>query len=168
MTYLVQNAQIVPLYITGTQDLNTTQTSDRVNMENHNHCTIVINTALVAAVLTYSITIFDAATAGNSALLDTVTQYWRKSGSDLSAVGTFTRVTAATPGECISIISEAHTIVVEVDTQDIQQQMLNESLTGYNYLGFTVNDPAAAASSGGNFILSESRYAQDIIASALA
>ncbi len=163
MSFLVQNAQIIPVHnVTPGLDLNTAAlTGDRVNMENHNHCTMVLHTADVAAVVTYTIQEHTAATGGTSANLVQITSYWRKSANtNLDAVGVFARVDQAAAATAVTITGETGIVIIEIDAAQMT--------AGSPFLSVNGSDPALACVFSGFYILSETRYAQDIIVSAIA
>ena len=164
MGSLADSTQIIPVHnVTPGVDLDTAPLSgDRVNMAKFGHCTMILHSADVAAVVTYTIQNHTAATGGTSADIVGIQHYWRKSANtNLDAVGTFTRITND------PILATAKTITGETALL-ILEIRADQMADGSPFLSVNMSDPGVAALFSGFYILSDARHAEDIVASALA
>lgn len=163
--HLAQNAQIIP--ITVPFDVGGgNMTGDWVSMEEFNHCTLIycadIGTATEDPILTI-LQATDNAAAGSKAL--NVTEVYRKEGATaISAVAVFTKVTGQTDNTITSGTGgeNEELVVIEIDADDL------DVAGGFDHVSMTIADPGTA----GKLIcvlaiLTEPRYAQELVASAI-
>ena len=166
MAHLCQNAQIVP--ITVPFDVGGgAMTGDWVSMENHNHCALIFCADIGLANHDPTLTVLQAtANDGTGSKALNFTEVYQKEGATaINAVGTFTKVSgqsdntysSATGGE------NEQLIVIEIDAHNL------DVANGFKFVSMTVADVGSA----GKLIcvlaiLTEPRYGQEVIATALA
>lgn len=164
MGRLADTTQIVPIHnVTPGNDIDSTVlTGDRVSMVGFGHCTMILHTADVAAVVTYTVQEHTAATGGTSANLVAVQHYYRKSANtNLDAVGTFTLVTNdPIVATAVTVTGETGLLVLEFRADELTD--------GSPFISVNSSDPGAACLFAGFYILSDTRYAQEVVPSALA
>ncbi len=167
MSFLVQNAQIVQAF--APVDLNTAAvTGDWINLQNFNHATLIFSSADVAAVITGTFQIAtDNAAAGAKDMTAAnggigITEYYRKdSASDLTGTGVYTRITQADAATVVTISGSENMIVVEIDAHQF------DIANSFTHINFSTSDPGAASVGSAIWVLSEARYGQQIVATAI-
>ena len=165
MGSLADSTQIIPIHnVTPGLDIDASSglTGDRVNMEGFGHCTMILYSADVAAVVTYTVRDHTLVSGGTSADIVGVQHYWRKSANtNLDAVGVFTRVTNdPIVATAVSVTGEIGLLILEIRADQMAD--------GSPFISVNSDDPALACLFSGFYILSDTRYAQDIVATALA
>jgi hypothetical protein len=167
MTRLIDEVQIASGFVpVDTQTAS--NPGDVVSLKNYAHLTVLFFKAAGTAgddpVLT-----FEQATDvafGTSKNLAVIDEYWRKEGADLTAIGTFTRVTqSASQTVTLSATSaESQGIYVfEIDAADLDVD------NGYDCVRVTVADTGSAGAQLGCmlYLLSGARNASDVLPSAI-
>lgn len=153
-----QSHGIMPLTIDG--DWNNGFTSDTINMANYNHCTIIMigDTSVGGNGI---ITVYASDADGDTDAAVTFT--YRYAGGNVSAASSDVYGTPATSAALTTLATslDLRTFLIEVDAED-----MNVSGTQYNFLNVVVD----ATGTGGTVtlvaILSEPRYAKDIMPTA--
>ena len=162
MGALSASTQIIPVHnATPGYELDTALVGDRVNTNKFGWCSIILYSADVAAIVTYTVQDHVAVTGGTPRSLVAVGTYWRKSANtNLDAVGVFSAVTNdPLLATAVTVTGEINLLVLEIDIS-----LMDE---GRPFLGVIASDPGAALFTG-FYILSNARYGESIVATAIA
>ncbi len=141
---------------------------DVVSLKNYSHLTVVFFKAAGAANDDPVLTFEQGTTVafGTAKNLATITEYWRKEGADLAAIGTFSRVTQAASQTvtCSATSAESQGLYVfEIDAADL------DVTGGYDCVRVTVADTGAAGAQLGCmlYFLSGARNASETMPGAI-
>lgn len=163
---LIDHTQIVSGFVPVDMQ-SAANTGDVVSLANYGHVSVVLFKAIGTAG-DDPVVSFEQGTDvafGTNKALSTITEHWQKQGLDLTAVGTFTKVTQtaadsvtlnATSAECQGIY------VFEIDASDLDVD------GGYDCLRVSVADVGGNAQLGCLlYILSDARHASETMPSAI-
>lgn len=165
MSYLVQNAQIfpafVPVDISGATHQGLAANALWVNMENYNHCSIVLITGIGTAGDDYTATLRQATdNAGTGAKALNFEDHWYRQGAvdiEDTAVFTHTSVSATNTFTDADDAENETMLVLEVDAEDLDAD------GGFTHIQLSVDDVGTNAQLAcALYILTEPRYGQDV------
>ena len=158
---LAQNMQFIPAWIP--IDINgAPQTGDIVNMEGFSHFTFVGINGDGTGAITYTLREQDTNSGGNAADLVVIKDYWEKTHATVfTGVGSFARTTQTAAATVVTTSNQVSMIVFTVEATALS--------AGFNYLSVNLSESmGGAVIDSGMYILHGTRYAEDIIATALA
>ena len=163
--HLAQNAQIIP--ITVPFDVGGgPMTGDWVSMEEFNHLSLIycadIGTNGEDPILT--VLQGDSSSGGNSKALNVTEVYQKEGATAINAIAVFTKITGQSDNTITSASGgeNEQLVVIEIDGDSL------DVANGYDHVSMTIADPGTA----GKLIcvlaiLTEPRYAQELVASAI-
>ena len=148
----------------GVVDLNGGITGDRVHLAHHSHATFVHFNEDGTGAVTLGFQEHTAGTAGTSASLAVVTDYWYMAhATDILTAGlTFTHGTQAAGAsiDTSALLDNAELLIVV----DFESSQLSD---GYSWISCNITEDYGATVNGfGFWILGGTRYGQDVIATA--
>ena len=124
-----------------------------------NHITFIAGHSDVAAAVTYTFQQGSNNAGDDNANLNTTVVYDKEHATSLASVGIFTKNTQSAANTWATSSGFESLIVVEWDAQDLTP--------GLDFVQVAVSDPGAANPGYGLWIISELRFAEQIVQSAL-
>ena len=165
--HLAQNAQIIPISV----PLDITagaMTGDWVNMTNFNHCTLIYCGDIGFAGEDATLTVLQGTSnsGGGSKALNFTEVYQKQGATAINAVGVFTKITGQTDNTYVDAAGgeNEELIVIEIDAAQM------DVAGGYTHISMTIADVGINASAKLACvlaILTEPRYGQEVLASAI-
>jgi len=159
MSMLTGNTLFVPLIVPKADVFASASTSDVFKMTNHNHATMYVHCGASSADADVTITVQEQTSSTQAGAVDIGFNYRTRATGD--TWGALTAATTAGVDPSTATLG-GWTVAIELDADELSD--------GSNWVSLTVTESTdSVAIVGGAFaILSECRYAEDVIATAIA
>lgn len=138
-------------------------TGDLVSLKNYHTCSVVWISDVGTTAEDVTLTLRQATSVGGTPKDLVFQRYSYKVGADLTAIGTFTKVTNNNAATLTVAGATAALVVIEVPVGDM------DIAGGYDCIQLTTNDPGTTGAHYGTFLyfLGSPRYGQSIMPSAI-